>query len=705
MTHPKQGKSERYRAISWWLTWDDLRWPDRDVEEKIKRRADAAAAAKVNLAIIFGAHCRWDFMPMWDRLHDLMATIARTLHDRDILLFDHHSSVAVERPRTADERWKLWEQHRHHLLYYPSIAEAADWKYASQPMNEWRMIDVETGDPMFISRYLIEEFCINNEDYRRAYQSYVQRLVSDTGIDGLMSDDGIFYGGWNACGCHWCRKKFREQYGHELPTVDDRSFWGNLENEAFKDWITMRFQSTSENLGSVQAALPVGFPLMTCCSSSDSQSAPVTGLTYQEFIKSSNMVMLEMAGSSPDMDGTWDGRIASQLLHYDIARRAKSTCFGLGYGFFPDTAFFIWVLNKFLGSDTWFSTLKGRLKLPSSELGFLADDPELVGEGFRWEADHPELFGGSPDSRIAVLFSRNTRDYYGRTYDDYVHEYHEACRQLMTRGYTFDVITDLDHAAEYRLLVLSSVVCLSATEQASLDTYLHEGGAVLSAGPLGIRGGRGRQTDACWSSKYGLIYDVEEREMMSGFPPFQDDVGKASVAIIRAEGMSSGLTDVSDDGSGCFGLKTDRGSLYARAARLTAEPLEKESLDLIEAKDGENRKISVQHLPKGWYIRIFVDGNRLLLHGVPGTVGTVANERLRGCYNWTNQDVIEQIVYSPLSSGDLVLSALEKPERITVHSPDLSAPRKIRGEDGASIQVDLSGIRRYFIVEIGFEET
>ena len=88
---------ERYRAISWWLTYDDFRWPDLDIADKIRWKADNMAKNGVNMAIIFGAHWRWDWMPVWTMLHDLIATMADELHQRNIKLFDHHSAVLAQR--------------------------------------------------------------------------------------------------------------------------------------------------------------------------------------------------------------------------------------------------------------------------------------------------------------------------------------------------------------------------------------------------------------------------------------------------------------------------------------------------------------------------------------------------------------------------------------------------------------------------------
>jgi hypothetical protein len=204
----------RYRAISWWLDWNDMMWPDQAIVDKIRRRADQAAESGVNCAMIFGMHLRWDHMPLWDRLHDLMAFTVAELHSRHIALFDHHSSVLTHRTRTREDDWEIRRRNRHHVPFYPSMETAATWTFEGHLLNEMRMIDVETGQAVYLPTYNAEQFCMNNPYFRHAYQTYVRKLVRDTGIDGLMSDDMIHYGGWRTCGCRWCRERFLKDFGH-----------------------------------------------------------------------------------------------------------------------------------------------------------------------------------------------------------------------------------------------------------------------------------------------------------------------------------------------------------------------------------------------------------------------------------------------------------------------------------------------------------
>jgi len=53
-------KKHPIRAISWWLTWPDLMWPDPRVKEQVRRRSDEAAKNGVNMAVIFGAQRLFD---------------------------------------------------------------------------------------------------------------------------------------------------------------------------------------------------------------------------------------------------------------------------------------------------------------------------------------------------------------------------------------------------------------------------------------------------------------------------------------------------------------------------------------------------------------------------------------------------------------------------------------------------------------------
>jgi hypothetical protein len=680
----------RYRAVSWWLTWEDLAWPNSALMDKIRRRAERCAASGINCCILFGAHLRWDFMPMWERLHDLLRFIADELHQRQIVLFDHHSSVVTHRPRNREEALNIWRCNRHHVPFYPSNEIAATLQFNGSRLNDWRMIDVETGQPVYMPAYNAEQYCMNNPAFRDAYVQYLTQLRAETGVDGLMSDDGIFYADWRVCGCSHCRKRFREEYGHSLPPVSDASFWGNRRSTAFRDWIEMRFGTCGDFLVNIQRALPPGFPLLTCCSGSDGPAMPAYGMSYQDFIRGCNLVMLEMRGSTPSTAGTWDERIPSQLLHLGIARDHHAACLGLGYGFFPDTAFFVWALNKFLGSDSWFSTLKGRLNATQPQLDLLADDSELVEEGYRWEKTHPQLFTGRVVADTAVFFSRATRDFYGQCQEDYVSDYHASCQELMRAGITYEVVTDIPEAGTRRHLVLSSAVCLSADHRRRLLQFLDEGGTVLATGPTGHYDQRANQVSKTWLQEFGLSCELVEPSRPGGFPPYQNV--ERPIAIAQCHVSESFQKQLQD---GWRIVPVGRGRLLWSPERITQRGTASAVIKVLQSGVGE--AVVIDGLPPTWRVRRYRDGNRWLIHALPAEVGTILHPMLLDGFR-KPQRIVERLQFTPLTK-ELVVESAVALSRVLLHSPDLPESRAGSGSAGNTWVIDPSGISRYFVLE------
>lgn len=682
-------KKIHYRAVSWWLTWEDLTWPNPELIDKIRRRADRCAESGVNCCVIFGAHFRWDFMPLWGRLHDELRFIADELHQRKILLFDHHSSVLTHRPRNREEALNIWDRNRHHVPFYPSREEAAIRQFNGSLVNDWRMLDVETGEPIYLPTYNAEQYCMNNPAFRAAYAKYLEKLKADTAIDGLMSDDNIFYAGWRACSCEYCRARFKKECGRDLPPTSDATFWGNRRSEAFKDWITMRFKSSGDFLIGVKNVFPSGFPLLTCCSSSESYYLPAYGMSYQDFIENTNHVLLEMVGSTPSLAGTWDDRIPSQLLHLGIARDHNAPCFGLGYGFFPDTAFFVWAVNKFLGSDSWLSTLKGRLGASPAELATLPDDSEVVGEGYRWEKAHPQLFTGEVDTDVALFFSRATRDYFGQVAADYSGDYSASCLNLMRADISCDVVTDIPEFGKMRCLLLSSVVCLSSKQREALAQFLEDGGTVFATGPTGHYDERANPIQKTWLENFGASVELSDPERPGGFPPYKNFKEPVEIALCRVpESLRQKM------GEGWLTVPVGKGQLLWRPERISQKGVADAVIELLQARDRLTARIA--GLPATWRLRQYRDGNRLLIHALPGKVETMLHASLKN--HLSGERIVEKIQFTPLNQ-DLVLQTPVKFRQVLLHSPDLTEVRDGKSVADRSWSVDPKKVSRYFVLE------
>ncbi len=685
-------KNPQIRAFSWWLTWQDMMWPDPRVKDKICRRADEAARNGANMAVIFGAHFRWDFMPLWDRLHMLLAFIAEELHLRDIKLFDHHSSCLTHRPRNAKEMEEIFLKNRHHIPFYPGRDAAAQYSFNGEYINDWRMINLLTGKPDFIPTYIAEEFCMNNPGFRAGYAEYLKKLTDECPIDGLMSDDAIFDNAWETCGCKWCRKKFHDDWGYEIPPIDDAGFWGNRKSIAFRDYIRFRFESSSDFLRHVRESIPPEISLMTCCCSSIGTYSTAAGMSYQDFAKHCDFVMLEMCGNIPDKNGRWDTQSASQALHMAIAKEHKLPTIGLGYGFSEDSADFIWAVNRFLGSEPWFSTLKGRLDPSADHDLILKDDAELVGNAYLWEQAHQELFRGEFEADVAVFFSRTTRDACAQAEADYVDDYRATCTTLLDDNIPYFVVTHIPKVSEYPLLIMSSVISLAKEELVALQDYLENGGAVIATGPLGLRDENAVDLDISFMTPLGIDCKVDELQgRKQGFPPSQNWDSVAPLCHGTFHGVALASTEWVRTNVGAGRFFWSPGRMQSCTAELS---ISKHILAFI------SRTLWLDEQTHGWRIRVFRDGERWLVHGLATQVETEANDQ-HFSYFSSNTSVISSISRHQETDDFVTVYACRPIRSAALHSFDLTQVREIIPEaETTTITLDLCDIRYHWILEV-----
>jgi len=159
-------RQEPVRMVSWWLRPRHLPFNSK-AKEELQKRAAVLAEQSVNTAIIFGSHFRWDFAPCWSELHEIIAFSAEELHKYGIRLFDHHSSVLTCRyspPGNIDGRRNL-SNHKQSLLSPP-----APYPWPKEDRSSWMMRNLTDNELLFLPQYSAREFCMNNPEFRSAYQ-------------------------------------------------------------------------------------------------------------------------------------------------------------------------------------------------------------------------------------------------------------------------------------------------------------------------------------------------------------------------------------------------------------------------------------------------------------------------------------------------------------------------------------------------------
>lgn len=487
---------EQHRIATWWVRWEDLNWPNPDNYDKIRVRAEKYAKADVTAAMIFGTHFRWDWLPVFPILHDYFATVAEELHQYGVKLFDHHSVNLVHRYSTREEMRRVIKDSGPHLPFSPTWEAAASWEYKGKRLNDWRMIDVKNGKPLYYPQYTAESFCHRNPEYKEAYQDYVKTLIRETQIDGLSADDAMHYMHYSGCGCRYCREDFKRRTGMDLPPVDDLSFWGNCDNPAWLAWIDSRFDATGEFYRDLSKILPENFRLTGCGEFSASASALEKASDARRFMDGCNYVNVEMTGNTPPYkhdpktnNVPFIDRVASASHHQAVAREHGAPTFATGFAFTTVAANHVWAISKLVGSDAWIGTLKGRLGLPDHILNTLPNEEDIVGEAFGFEAKHPELFRGELVGQLAVYFSYETRNhtYLGNLTRGYFKDYRETLALLFRNGICPHTVFEFPKDAEtYPILLLPSALKMTQEEIDGMHTYLAAGGKVVITGPTAL---------------------------------------------------------------------------------------------------------------------------------------------------------------------------------------------------------------------------
>ena len=466
--------------------------------EKLRSRAAGLAEAGVNAVMLFGAHFRWDWLPVFPLLHNYIATVAEELHKYGIKLYDHHSVNLVHRYSTQQEMIHVMRDSGPHLPFSPTREAAASWRYKGKLLNDWRMIDVRSGEPLYLPQYTAEGFCHRNPEFKAAYMDYVKYLINETGIDGLAADDAMYYAHHIACGCKYCRAELKRRAGVELPDVDDAEFWGNWENPAWLKWIDLRFDATGDFYREIAAELPEGFMLTGCGGSSASAHAVCSASDARYFLRGCNLVNLELSGNTPPYKHdpkTVNVPLRNRLTnasHHQAAAREKGVCaFGTAYAHTTASANIAWALCKILDSDAWIGTLKARLGLPRHILATLPEEKDIVKQAFSFEKMHADLFGGEFVGQLGVYFSDETRNHTmsGSMYNGYPKDFGDALTLLFREGICPHTVFEIPKDAEkYPLVLLSGVSRMTDAEKAAVQKYIDAGGKVIAVGPCCLEG-------------------------------------------------------------------------------------------------------------------------------------------------------------------------------------------------------------------------
>ncbi len=495
------------RMASWWCSIDDLQWPQRAVGDKIKRRADGFAKARIDTAINFGFHNRFDFSNYFDRLHGYYANVCEELHQRNIRFMDHYSCNHVTRPRSEADLRMVHKYERLAVLLFPDPRAAKFAQYEGHLFQDICEVDLRDGSRGYAKQYQYEAFCHNNPGLHDMHEKYLKRLIKEVPFDGIEVDDMCSYPANTTCGCKYCRERFKRDYGHEIPDFSDRSFfgdttkemlqWGNYDNPVYRDWLRMKSDSIRDHIKMIKDVLG-DKPLMTCCSNTGPIVLSAVALDLEKMAPYLDMFMLENVGTNiGNVD--WAEMDAEALLQKDIAdKRGGAPAIALSYEINKKGAYLGWSLARFWGVGNWSSTLNGRLE--EDPAGALEMEDAISGPN-NWELQYSDLqhAEGRDIPEIRLVYNNHCK--YNGWRDSQGHEHWDRVKawsmQLVSRnvGYRFvraDELTDASALAKEKTpLVLDGVGCVSDKQFAAIKTHLSAGNAVWMALPFGTHDEKG----------------------------------------------------------------------------------------------------------------------------------------------------------------------------------------------------------------------
>jgi len=494
-------------AASWWCTLEDLQWPQKNIVEKIKRRAEGFAKAKIDTAINFGFHMRFDFSNYFGQLHGYYANVCEELHKNGIRFMDHYSCNHVARPRGEADFKSINKFQRHSVLLFHDPIAVQYTQYEGHKFNDICEVDLRDGKRGYARQYQLEAFCHNNPAFLDMHQKYLARLVREVPFDGIEVDDMCSYPGNTTCGCKYCSDRFRRDYGHTIPPFPDPSFfgdttkdmlkWGNYDNPAYRDWIRMKTESIVDHLKMIKNVIG-NKPLMTCCSSTGPIFLNAVALDLEKMAPHLDLFMLENVGTNvKNVD--WVLMDAEALHQKDIALKSgNAPALALSYTIYEVGAYLGWALSRYWGVSNWSSTLNQRLE---EDPPHPMEQEDVISRFNNWEIKNSDLDYREGSDLVEVRLVNNSycRENGWRDKNGYEHwDRSKAWSEQLVKsnvGYRFlrsvELADETTLLKEISPLILDGVACISDKQFTAIKFYLSKGGIAWLALPFGTHDEKG----------------------------------------------------------------------------------------------------------------------------------------------------------------------------------------------------------------------
>ena len=490
-------------GVFWYNDAEIHQWGDREFEQKA---ADFASAGITIVMTFSCTHFRWNFQPWFKEINEALAKMVKACHAHGIKVVEHHSCHLTFNPRDKAE-WDyaatVLKVRRSSLDSFPGLR---DFIASGDPeilpgvrLSSCRQIDGRTGD-YARSSYHGYALCFNNPNYRKAYFNYLETVYA-TGIDGIMTDDVHYFGYGHACACQHCREKFKEMYGHTLPSPDEwGKFAGDYSNPAFVDWLRFRFDSTIAFQEAVtQHAKSLNLSLLRPNYHTSTFTRNTTAYPFELAGHLWSHVFQENMFSSI-MRAAWPSWSCDAVHRKAMGQKYGIEAMSMFYPAREDDYYFCWSLSRM-----W-----EHLLMATPEGGDLNGVEKKF---YNYELKHPRWTkAAEKPANIAFVEPRRSLDLGPDALKSSCRPFNAWMQGALFRNISFWILFEdepLEAFQKYPMVVLAGATMLSDAQLELLRQYCQQGGRLLIFGDFGIWRPNGSRREHP-ESIFGFTADLSE---------------------------------------------------------------------------------------------------------------------------------------------------------------------------------------------------
>ncbi len=650
----------------WYNDEEIFHFKKEDFDEKARKMAESG----INIVMTFSStHFRWCMKEHWELINECLKNVVESCHKYGIKVVEHHSSHLTWDPLSEDD-WDYIER-----VLNKRHSSMASWEGLREYVNNdrikgtegYRQIDGRTGE-WARSNYKGWCKCFNNEEYRKEYFEYLEKLYKYTGIDGIMTDDVQFFGFGNACACEYCTKLFKEQYGYDMPKAGSEweEFHGDFDNPVYIAWEKFRKDSTLRFQEDVNKHFKsLGLNLLRPNYVSGNITFNWTSYPFEKALHIWDWVFQENCFSFV-IKHSWPQFLTESRHRFNMGRLKDIPSMSMFYPDRYDSFYFTWALAM-----AW-----GQLFTATPE-GEDMCEIELVFRNF--EKKHKEiLFKQKKRADISIYWSYETANFCNPEKCVHITAVKSWSQALTFAGYSTDMIfaseNEIDNSA-HKCLLVPDVMIMDDSEYEKINRFAEKGGTVVYTGRPGVK------------KPDGTYRTVNEIQKALDMPAEPETIGEAVVySLGDGRIVLLGETNLDNNYYKPFSVDRWRGSVDKKTLPEYKAHRMAHAADKIISAYAEKmiERTSFNELVNCYYSYDHTGGN-MLVH-VINTTGTLDCEIREACHSDTiptfmensKKDFSIELIINVPGVQKAYLLSVEIDEEIELYTEDKNGKTLIR---------------------------